>query len=191
MKKLKNLKSGILNATTVLSVNDYIDNIYLTNRQIWILQTWIGNMNEFGGALRSAVERGLDVKIAILNPKSDFLKYRSSDLQVTHSTSIKKIWSNLDKLEKLAIDNNFPDDFEVRLYDSTPTMGMYRLDDVLNLGFYWRKKNSTKGPNLVLQLKNAQNYFISRQALEHFDLVWNEAETLNFRKTNWREKYIY
>jgi hypothetical protein len=184
MQQISNSPSSPVNFTSRLDVDDFTTNTFLTNRRLWVLQTYIGNIDDFEKAIRCAIQRRLDVKIAVLSPKSVQLKFRAKELQILESEIEKHIWKTLNKLEVLSKENGFPDDYEVKIYDGTPTLGLYLLDNTLNLGIYWRNLNSTKGPNMVFNI-DAQNIF-SEQALMHFNHIWSNAQSINFRNPDWR-----
>lgn len=190
IKLLNHNQLGHLEVTKQLDIDSYITDTFLTNQKIWILQTWIGNLFHFEKALRCAIQRKLEVKIAILNPNSIHAKYRGNDLGITDNDYVtNKIWANLDTLERLSRENNYNEDFEVKLYDSSPTIGLYRLDNTMNLGFYWRNLNSTKGPNLVFDLSDEKLGELSTGIVNHFNSIWSTSDAINFRNENWKDSY--
>src|SRR5690349_8270818 len=93
-----------ITATAKLDVDDYIRNIFLTNHRLWVLQTWIGNIDEFYKAIRSSIERGLEVKIAVLNPTSKHLLNRATELKMSEEEVQEKIFHTLFVLSSLAKD---------------------------------------------------------------------------------------
>jgi hypothetical protein len=183
------LESGIISSHEKLPVYDFEYDVMVGKHKIWILQTWIGNFIPVENAIRIALEKNMEVEILILNPKSNYAKARGQELGVVEDTDYvpREINSNLAKFFQLYSESNHPNNFEIRLFDGNSTFSIYAVDDIIYLGFFWRKRNCTESPHLKLKLKGNSFYF-SHFAKMHYDIIWKEATKVDFNDPEWRKK---
>jgi hypothetical protein len=191
IEKLSNLQhekeSGITSSYNKLPLQEFLNEVKTAKHSLRILQTWIANFISLEDALRIAIEKNISVEVLILNPNSNYAATRGLELGMVEDTDHvpREINSNLSRLFQLSAELRHPANFKVKLYDSSGTFDIYAVDNIIYLGFFWRKKNSIEAPHLRLKLRGDDFYFGYYTQL-HFDSIWENAKQVNFTDINWR-----
>jgi hypothetical protein len=181
-------ESGIVTTYEKFPLNDFLEEIKVGKKRLWILQTWIPNFISLEDSIRAALEKGVHVELLILDPKSSYANLRGAELGMEEDADhvSREINSTLSKLSQLSSELKHPANLQVKLFDSSSVFGIYAIDENIYLGFLWRKKNSIEAPHLKLKLKE-DSYYFSHYAKRHFDLLWKSAQSVNFSEGNWKK----
>jgi hypothetical protein len=157
---------------------DAVINAKLENasRSISILQTWIPNLLQIERSLAKAIERRCRVRILLLDPESAHADARNADLGYIDRNTIRhSIELNLKQL--VCFHAEVGDTFEVRLYSGTPVLSIYACDDTRFLGFYWRKRRSSQGPQFEV---HGGASLMGLEADRHFEDLWTDSRPVDF-----------
>lgn len=150
--------AGFLNLTSSLDFNLLKKGIESSNIRIYILDNWIcENLNALESQLVDALNRGVDIKIALLNPESEIAKQRSRDLKKSdHNFVSNQIRSNIDDLKTIFSKCHNPN-LTVVLYSSLPTVELFVFDDELIYGNFLVGIESRYNPHIQLNCKVGGN----------------------------------
>ncbi len=99
-----------------------------------------------------------------------------------------EILTSLEKCVHIANETKFPANFQVKTYDGTPIMSVYGSDEIMYMGFFWRKQNCIVSPQLKLKCERGGNFYFSLYVKQHFESIWEGGHSINFNDTNWRKK---
>ncbi len=77
--------SGIIQPTTKLQLDEYINSINTAKNEVYILQTWVPNFISLEDSIKNAIHRRVIVKILLLNPRSSHAGVRGKELVSCHS----------------------------------------------------------------------------------------------------------
>lgn len=140
--------------------------------EIWILDTWFSRPDAVPDSLLAAAQRGVHVKILFLDKdaKTPILKLRMKDLGYTPTAAAQ---TSRDTLQRMINQTaNAAAAIEIRLYQALPPFNLYRVDDVLYLGFFWYKKLSYQGA--FLEVKSVSSP-LAVDVKEAFQKLWDDA----------------
>ncbi|WP_397447794.1 DUF5919 domain-containing protein [Polaribacter sp. R77954] len=173
--ELKSFKeSGIIFSYNQFPTESIKNKINTSEKSIRILDTWIGNYMELESTLESAIKKGVEVEILLLNPDCQQAIQRSDDIGKTSNTYVKdQIRINLESISLMYDKLKKPSNLKVRIYDATPVFTSYSTDKSTFIGFYWRKSNAEKGNYLEV---NNSNYGFGKRVKIHFVDLWNSVE---------------
>ncbi len=110
----------------------FLDLVRTARREVVILQTWIPNLEELKGELSRAAERGIEVRILLLHPKSPVALLRDEALRVTGRPAGRvDVDASLAILESVhgILPPALRDRLHVRVYNSLPSIAVYKVDD--------------------------------------------------------------
>jgi hypothetical protein len=151
---------------------------------LWILDTYSNLLIEpyatrFETVVRSAVARGVSVRILLINPTT--LAAEQRELELGQAEELKpRLARNLETLHRLR--QSFDQDggprglgsaaaFEVRLYASGPAVTMYRWDDRALVSFYPVGKLSGESTQLEVSVDTPLGGFVNSR----FQQVWRSS----------------
>jgi hypothetical protein len=155
-------------------------------RKVQILETWTGYESQLDTWITQAVNDGAAVQILLLAPTSEHVKYRAQALSATGVTAhyiknlieedLRKLGSVLGKLDQ---DSSYTGTLEVRVYDLTPVVNMYRFDEVRIVGMYLWGEDSIMGPqfevNEVKAIAGSERTPLAKDFDAHFEKIWNHT----------------
>jgi hypothetical protein len=151
-------------------------------QKVQILETWTGLAAQgLGTWVTQAVEDGAQVEILLLNPTSEHVKYRGQALANTGVTSAD-VKSNIEGdlkilgqvLGKLDQNRGTKGTLEIRVYDVTPVVNMYRFDEVRIIGTYLWAEDSITGPQFeVKAVDGDESTPLVADFNAHFKKIWD------------------
>lgn len=145
--------------------------------EIGILQTYLGSIRAMPISIFNAANRGVKVKILILDPGSEIIRQRLRDIGL--SDSVRVHIDAVEKLEFLIKRHNPPTDFfEVRFYNRIPPFAMYKVDRKIRLGFFWHGEHCPVGPHIFVDDINS---VLGKFVLSTFDEIWQSSNDANLR----------
>lgn len=107
-----------------------------TGSDIFILQTWIPAMRELKPAFETALKKGANVEILLLDENSGFLAKRCEDLE----SSRHEYKACVDDLESLVQKSeNTRGKFSYKVYDCLPYFPIYIIGDNMYVGIYFKE----------------------------------------------------
>lgn len=187
IRKIDKLRSGIQDFNE-LPIDDYIKDLNNAKYNILILDTYLYSLIEdkdnrpekFRSALKNAiVKNNIDVKILILDPKSEAAQQRAEDLnQDSPDSVLSDMRKGLTFLKGLyhdiKADSNYTGNMPIiKVFDSAPPYSLYSIDDTAFWNFHPIKKKSTASPLLQIPLKLQLGLFLKNK----FDEIWEDGET--------------
>lgn len=171
--------NGIQSIYTTMPIADINMQISEAKNEIKILETWIGNFIALEEELEKAINRGLRVKILLLNHESGQAKYRSLDLRNKEDHVKNQIIINLSQLARLNAATNYSTLFEVRKFDATPVMSLYWFDDSCFLGLFWRNKTAARGHHIEIKTDKTS---LGKLVESHFVDLWRFSESVDLNE---------
>jgi uncharacterized protein DUF5919 len=190
-EKMRNFEkgSGIIKSESTGDIKTFTDGITSAKKRIWILTTWIGHLTIMEAPFRKAIQKGIKVDILLLNPKSIHAAERAKELGMENAEYVsREIYSNLDRLEQFAKESGYPSTLNVRLYEGHPVIHIQGFDDVIQLHFFLRKRNSLEAPGFILRDSAEEDLYFSNDVKNHFESISSNAKPVNFKDPDWRNK---
>lgn len=139
--------------------------------EVWICQTWLPNINDLLPSISVAAKQGSDIKIILLDPNSDVVHLRTSDLGYKDSDFVaNQIKANLQELKAITEEHS---NVEVRLYQSLPCFAIYGTSHNTYIGFYWSTSQSIQ--NFQLELSSQGKFGI--EVSKHFENIWFKSSS--------------
>lgn len=162
-------------------------------KEIWILQTFIPDFHNLTELLTQSIRNNIKVRILLIWTHSQFMLNREEALKryagISQEFSIQeKVIGNLENLESII---NCTDDsscnLEIRLYDSSPTISIYRSDNYILAGFFTHNKLAVNSFQLEIDINIMTNY-INDDIVNEFNTIWMMGKdfSLELRNSNWR-----
>jgi hypothetical protein len=148
-------------------------------RTISILNTWIPNLRALLGALVMAANRGAEVRILLLDPYSDAAKLRSSALQAGGAKGsgdrvmleVRNCIADLaEARERIRAENR--DRLQVKLYNSHPSISVYRADDHYLVGMFLHKHLAINLPQFEV---DGGDTVLGNSVRGELDTLWNRV----------------
>ncbi|MFI6709151.1 hypothetical protein ACIBF7_22125 [Nonomuraea sp. NPDC050478] len=126
---------GVIRIHRRFAEDVFIDHLVTARREAAILQTWIPHLHRLEDALEEALHRGVRVRVLLLHPRSAVAKLREEALRVVRDpaleedvpANVERCLSVLASVHKKAGANKHL--LGVRIYDSLPSIAVYRADD--------------------------------------------------------------
>lgn len=167
---------------------------YQPDQGIDILQTFAPNLSDLRALLTISIQRQIRVRILLAWPYSKIVMAREQALKTyspvkLHPNPAFNISSegirNLELLENIltSLENNH--NFELRLYDTIPSMSIYKVNDYALVGFFLPDRLAIESFQLELNLNSS---FMSDDITSNFSTTWDMGiEFLpQLRNSNWR-----
>lgn len=151
-------------------------------KSIRILDTYLTSVEDLKVGFKTALQKGCQVNILLVDPKSMSSKLRTKGLS-NHNTDVSsRVWDNLKALESLS---EFPN-FEIRLFDNIPAVNLFSFDDRMICGWFWNKAFAVHGP--YQEIENNTRYTLAQYINRHWEHTW--AEGIPVRKAKYPSTYI-
>jgi hypothetical protein len=164
-----------------------------SNRVIDILQTFAPNLQDYTEHLIRCIQNGVKIRVLLAWPYSEAAKLREEVLRKyaldSSNSEINiqdKVIENLEILEKILTcvsENNL---LEIRLYDTLPSLAIYRAGQYILAGVFLHGELAINTFQFELNLA-APNDFIAKTLRNDFELMWKVARKFSpDRSSNWR-----
>jgi hypothetical protein len=164
-----------------------IDNVIRTNnpamKQVDILQTFAPNLNDYTEHFIQCIQHNIQVRILLAWPYSEAAKLRECVLKRYADRSLSDeinicdfVIANLETLEKIIGASSNSHLIDVRLYDTLPSLAIYRAGDYLLAAPFLHGSLAIHTFQLELRL-NASNQFIAQTLRKDFELMWQVARS--------------
>jgi hypothetical protein len=168
---------------------------YQPDRGIDILQTFAPNLSDLQALLTISIQRQIRVRILLAWPYSKIVMAREQALTTYSPVELHRSPSfnissegirNLELLESILIsldENNH--NFELKLYDTIPSMSIYKVNNYALVGFFLPNQLAIESFQLELNLNSS---FMSDDITSNFSTTWDMGiEFLpQLRNPNWR-----
>ena len=152
------------------SSQDYIVSKFIeANNEIRIFSTWLLGVDPTP-ALITAAKRGVDIKILLMDPKSQIIKQRLCDIGFSEDSKRPSV--SLETLRSSFKRNNVLDKVKIQFYNALPPFTLFMADDWMLLGIYWKGTGAFFGPNFEILRKSSE---VGSKIIETFDLLWDES----------------
>jgi hypothetical protein len=145
-----------------------------------MLDTWTGLLEErhqyrFLEALQVAARREVPVRLLLLDPDSAAAEQRSEELDNTRVPFL--IMDNLLSLYRLRAGLPRPqaDQIQVRVYDASPSIQLYRWDDKALVSFFPVGRKAYDAPQLEAFMDSPLGEFVEGR----FDELWQRSRPLD------------
>jgi len=179
-------KTGIIGASENISSDTLAKSIHDAKESVWILQSWIGDWNRLEKSMFKAVEKGISVRILLIDPNSPHATTRSVECGKDADWVSAGVRGNLRNLVSLSTNNgNLRKNLQVRIYDGTAVFCAFGCEDVAYVGFMRRGGYNVGATVLTLNMHDSSLHF-SNLVKQHFDLVWGTARQVDFSNDNWK-----
>ena len=163
------------------------------DRQVAILQTFAPNLDQYRAQLSRCLLAGVSVRILLAWPYSlaaslrDAVLKRYADEPLAEDFGIQaSVIANLETLEATIRGNANADRLQVRLYDTLPSLALYRAGDTLLAAPFLHGALAINTFQLDLDLR-ASDPLITGTLLNDFELMWTVARPfLPDPDRNWR-----
>ena len=150
-------------------------------KQLDILQTFAPNLDRYYQHLIKCINNEFNIRILLAWPYSEAAKLRENVLKIyTNSTSDNDIniqnavIENLETLEKVIKISGKTDHLKIRLYDSLPSLAIYRIGNYLLAGVFLHGTLAVDTFQFELNL-NSSNKMITKPLQNAYNLMWETA----------------
>ncbi len=137
----EDLRKNAVEEHRTLDHDELIRHIAAARTEVDILETWTGLLEDshrdrFLHAVDSALGHGVDVRVLLLDPDSAAAEQRAEELH--HAQVPMLIMENLRYLYRLRreLDSRLARQLQVRVYDASPSVQLYRWDDKALMSFF-------------------------------------------------------
>ncbi|MFC9893172.1 DUF5919 domain-containing protein [Nocardia sp. NPDC127579] len=130
-------------------------------------------------ALRQAIERGVKVEILLIDPTSEAATRRSREVAGrgrSIAEGVKKNLALLNGMHKNSELTNVQRLLEVRLYDSSPGIAYYGIDDDAMVAFFMPDDISDQSQHIDFSVSSVYG----RMTSEYFSRVWDSSRDNDF-----------
>jgi hypothetical protein len=149
-----------------------------TAKTVTILNTWIPNLSALRGALVKAANRDAEVRILLLDPDSDVAKLRSAALQAGSrkgpkdrvKTGVRNCLAELASARQ-QIAEPYRDRLRVKLYNSLPSISVYRADGHYLVGMFLHGELAVNLPQFEV---DGGNSLLAQWAQGELDTLWDK-----------------
>jgi hypothetical protein len=151
-------------------------------RQIRILETFTSlvttkHLTKFYQSVQAALQsQDATIEILMIHPNSEGAKQRTEELTDVLDVpdeiqkTLARFYEMQEHLSKVSGEGNF----EVRLYDASPSIAMHQWDSYAYVSFYPVGQRADKAPNLKVSIKTTFGQFITQK----FDELWHQESTI-------------
>ena len=154
------------------------------SNHIDILQTFAPNLEFFKETLIECLKKGVNIRVLLSWTKSRAVKLREDALrQYTNNSRIRtnvefEVTKNLETLQEI-FDNinceNYQGSLKVRLYNSIPSISMYRINDYFLVGVFLHGRLAVESFQLELTGKDTT---LVNVCSEEFNKIWDMAREI-------------
>lgn len=133
------------------------------------------NRERFLSGVRAGLRNGARVRIMLLDPDSAAARQRAEEIHPVDVRGV--IVDNLRHLHQFAKEIQGPSRslFEVRIYDASPSVQMFRWDDRALISFFPIGVRASASPHLEVQMSSTIGEFVQGR----FDDLWHHLSTRN------------
>ena len=163
------------------AIDHLIDSENSEHKQVDILQTFAPNLNDYFEHLIRCLQNGVQVRILLAWPYSEAAKLREEVLRRYANSSIGDeinirdcVIANLETLEKVIRDSENPKFLEIKLYDTLPSLAIYRAGSYMLAAPFLHGSLAINTFQLELTL-NSTNPLITHTLQKDFELMWQVA----------------
>jgi Domain of unknown function (DUF4062) len=154
-----------------------------------ILQTFAPNLDYFKEALIKCLNKGANIRLLLSWPKSPAAKLRedalsrynkNSILSVTRSNVEQEVTKNLETLEEIFrrinnLEAKCAGSLQVRLYNSIPSISMYRINDYFLIGVFLHGRLAVSSFQLELTGMDTTLVYVCSS---EFNQIWEMAREI-------------
>lgn len=181
--------AGIAQVHPRLIEDTYLRHIARARDEVAILNTWIPNLHRFEQALAEAiVGRQVRVKILLLFPSSGVAQLRDEALRTVRDPAQQEnvregVERCLSILESILarVGPQHRDHLQVRVYNSLPSISVYRADDTYFVSFFLHGQLAIDSPQL--EITGAETV-LAGQVQRELDTLWRIGHDVDLR--DWR-----
>ncbi len=150
----------------IVKSQEYVPRQETVSRRVDILGLGLWNFYvDVGPQLKGMAKRGVRIRILVLDPEWDGIaKFRDAEDKQRSGT----LASEVIDLTKTIMSYRNPK-IQIRWYRATPTINVYRLDDVMFAGPYFVDRPSRN----TFTLRLSPQGFLYEQFSQHFESLWN------------------
>jgi hypothetical protein len=163
------------------AIDNLINSDNSEHKQVDILQTFAPNLNDYFEHLIRCLQNGVQVRILLAWPYSEAAKLREEVLRRYANSSIGDeinirdcVIANLETLEKVIRDSENPKFLEIKLYDTLPSLAIYRAGSYILAAPFLHGSLAINTFQLELTL-NSTNPLITHTLQKDFELMWQVA----------------
>lgn len=161
-----------------LNHDQLVANVSTARQIVEIMETWTGLLEEryhdrFIAAIRQALRNGVDFRILLLDPDSAAAEQRAEELHYAQVQQL--IVDNLRELYRLQRDLE-PEQarrFQVRVYDASPSIQLYRWDDKAFISFFPIGTRAYDARQIEAFMSSPLGEFVSSR----FEDLWGSGTT--------------
>ncbi|GLI02822.1 hypothetical protein [Phytohabitans aurantiacus] len=161
-----------------LNHDQLVTNIAAARVEVDILETWTGLLEDryrdrFLDAVTTAVRAGVGVRVLLLDPESSAAEQRAEELHHTQVPLL--IMDNLRHLYTLrrSLDPLVARQLQVRVYDASPSIQLYRWDDKSFISFFPVGVRAYDARQIEAFMSSPLGEFVSSR----FEDLWSESTT--------------
>lgn len=168
----------------------YIEQVRYAGKNIRILDTWTillegGHRGPTLNAIRAALDRGVEVKILLLDPDSSAAQQRADELERRRINVAAHIMENLRHLHEFrdrGIEPRRRAKLRISVYDASPSIQLYQWDGRGLISFFPIGEVSFDVPQLEVDMASPWGQFVDRR----FDELWESEENVRSLDQYWR-----
>ena len=164
--------------------SEKIDNVINSDdrdkKKVDIFQTFAPNLDGYSKHLSSCLQNNVQVRILLAWPPSRAAEVRqealrrSSNANVDNGINISDcVIANLETLAKIISESNDPELLKIKLYDTSPSVAMYRAGDCMFVSNFFHGRLAIDAPQIELNLHASDRVLVSSY-LQEFERVWQE-----------------
>ncbi|WP_242613221.1 hypothetical protein [Herbihabitans rhizosphaerae] len=154
-------------------------------KQVTILNTWIPNLENLERDILNAVNKRAEVRIMLLHPNSmvtglrnDALRDRGVDRKDDHvKTGIKHCLDILETLQQ-QVNKRRLGNLKVRVYNSLPSVSVYRADDHYLVGVFLHRQLAIHSPQF--EIVGAQSV-LGQSIQRELDTLWGIGKDVDLK----------
>ncbi len=171
-----------------IDLNKYFS---MAEKNIDILVTNLISLEMHIGLLIKLANEGVNVRILALNPKHEFLKNRSKELQFRSSrqfyTEMVASLRTFCAYKKDKVSDDKKSNFSIRIYDNSPSHMLFQRDNRVIIGFILQQGKSRELIHIdfdCIESKPCKDF------MEDFRLIWETSNDVDIDKISELEKNI-
>jgi hypothetical protein len=161
-----------------LNHDQLVANVATARQVVEIMETWTGLLEEryhdrFLAAINQALHNGVEFRILLLDPDSSAAEQRAEELH--HAQVQLLIVENLRELYRVqrGLQGEQLRRFQVRVYDASPSIQLYRWDDKAFISFFPVGTKAYDARQIEAFMSSPLGEFVSSR----FDDLWGSAST--------------
>jgi hypothetical protein len=190
---LQNIHPCFPNDRFAAALEQLISAVDCNDRQVAILQTFAPNLDQYRAPLSRCLLAGVSVRILLAWPYSLAASLREAVLNRYAAEPLAEdfgiqasVIANLETLEATIRNNPHADRLQVRLYDTLPSLALYRAGPTLLAAPFLHGALAIHTFQLELDLQ-ASDPLVTGTLLNDFELMWTVARPfLPDPDRNWR-----